>query len=52
MLDEDGAPIRIGPAALTGEGVKGAEAGTDPQQGLGWFVTVDFTGDGGKAWRS
>jgi SecD/SecF fusion protein len=50
VLDEDGAPIRIGPAALTGEGVKGAEAGTDPQQGLGWFVTVDFTGDGGRAW--
>jgi SecD/SecF fusion protein len=50
VLDEDGAPIMIGPAALTGEGVKGAEAGTDPQQGLGWFVTVDFTGDGGRAW--
>jgi SecD/SecF fusion protein len=50
VLDEDGAPIRIGPAVLTGEGVKGAEAGTDPTQGVGWFVTVDFTGDGGKAW--
>ena len=50
VVDEDGMPIRIGPAALTGEGVKGAEAGTDPQQGVGWFVSVDFTGDGGKAW--
>jgi SecD/SecF fusion protein len=50
VLDEDGAPIRIGPAVLTGAGVKGAEAGTDPQQGPGWFVTIDFTGDGGKAW--
>lgn len=50
VLDEDGMPIRIGPAVLTGEGVKGAEAGTDPQQGPGWFVSVDFTGPGGKAW--
>jgi SecD/SecF fusion protein len=50
VLDEDGAPIRIGPAVLTGAGVKGAEASMDPQQGPGWFVTVDFTKDGGKAW--
>ncbi|GAB3599046.1 protein translocase subunit SecD [Angustibacter peucedani] len=50
-VDEDGAPLLVGPTALTGEGVKGADAGTDPSQGLGWFVTVDFTGPGGDAWQ-
>jgi SecD/SecF fusion protein len=48
--DEDGAPIRIGPAALTGEGVRNAAAEIDPQGLGGWFVTIDFSGSGGRAW--
>ena len=31
LPDEDGQPVRIGPSALTGEGVDGAEAELDPQ---------------------
>ena len=48
--DEDGQPIRIGPATLTGEGVKNAAAEVDPQ-GLGqWSVSIDFAGSGGDKW--
>lgn len=50
--DEDGQPIVIGPAALAGEGVGDAQAGSDPQGGGGWFVSVDFRGGGGGAWRT
>jgi SecD/SecF fusion protein len=48
--DEDGQPIRIGAAALTGEGVKNAAAQVD-QQGLGqWTVSIDFNGAGDDRW--
>jgi SecD/SecF fusion protein len=30
LVDEGGQPLRLGPAGLTGEGVKGAAAQTDP----------------------
>ncbi|AXI79313.1 protein translocase subunit SecD [Peterkaempfera bronchialis] len=50
MEDESGTALQLGAAGLTGSGVKGAEAQLDSQQGLGWYVTVDFRGDGGKAW--
>ena len=36
--------------AMTGEGVGGADAVIDPQQGPDWFVTIDFKGTGGKTW--
>ncbi|RAY12079.1 protein translocase subunit SecD [Actinomadura craniellae] len=49
--DESGQPIKIGPAALTGEGIGKATAGFDTQQGQGWFITIDFRGNGGKAWQ-
>ena len=50
LADEAGQPLRLGPAALTGAGVTGAAAQTDPE-GLGtWYVTVDFRGSGGRAW--
>ena len=52
LKDEDGQPLLIGPVALTGEGVGDAEAGTDPASGGGWFVTVDFRGAGGQAWKT
>ncbi|MEV8630624.1 protein translocase subunit SecD [Streptosporangium sp. NPDC051023] len=48
--DEDGAKLLIGPARLTGDGVSGAEAGTDPQRGGGWFVTLDLRDKGREAW--
>jgi SecD/SecF fusion protein len=49
--DESGQPIRIGPPALTGDGVEGASANLDPQAGLSWQVTVDFRGSGESAWQ-
>jgi SecD/SecF fusion protein len=51
LPDEHGQPLRLGPAALTGEGVSAAGPGIDTQIGSGWFVTIDFTGDGGPAWQ-
>ena len=48
--DEDGQPVRLGPAALTGESVDGAQAAIDSQGGGGWYVTIDFRGNGGNAW--
>jgi len=51
LPDESGQEIRVGPAALTGEGVDGARAETDPQGLGGWFVSIDFQGSGGQAWQ-
>lgn len=49
LTDEDGLPIRVGPAAVTGEAVSTARASI--QQGLGsWVVEVDFRGEGGGRW--
>ena len=39
-----------GKAALTGEGVEGAQGPIDSQGGGGWFVTIDFRGNGGDVW--
>jgi len=50
LADEGGQPLRLGPAGLTGEGVAGADAQTDPEGLGGWFVTIDFRGSGGRAW--
>jgi SecD/SecF fusion protein len=50
LPDEDGAPIQLGAAALTGEGVGSAEAAVDVQAGGGWYVTVEYTGAGQEAW--
>ncbi|WP_018655015.1 protein translocase subunit SecD [Actinomadura flavalba] len=51
LRDESGQELKIGPAALTGEGIGSASAGIDPQSGGGWFVTIDFRGNGGQAWQ-
>jgi SecD/SecF fusion protein len=51
ILDEDGRPILIGPAALTGEDVGDASAGTDQTTGTQRFVSVDFQGQGGRKWE-
>ncbi len=50
LKDEGGQLLRLGPAALTGEGVSDAAGATDPQRGGGWFVTIDFNGKGEGAW--
>ncbi|HEX7187415.1 MAG TPA: protein translocase subunit SecD, partial [Actinomycetes bacterium] len=49
--DEDGQPLRLGPPELTGDGVEGAQAAIDSLGGGGWYVTVDFKGDGQEAWE-
>ncbi|HEX8343267.1 MAG TPA: protein translocase subunit SecD [Actinoplanes sp.] len=47
--DERGNPLRLGPVALSGQQIDGAQAGTEPPGG--WQVAVDFAGDGAKGWR-
>ncbi|GLZ06246.1 protein translocase subunit SecDF [Actinomadura sp. NBRC 104412] len=51
LPDEQGRPVLLGPAALTGDGIGSADAGSDPQDLAGWYVTVKFRGDGGRAWE-
>ncbi len=51
LPDESGQEVRLGPSALTGEGVDGAAAEIDPQGLGGWFVSIDFKGSGGDAWK-
>ncbi|SHN42697.1 protein translocase subunit SecD [Cryptosporangium aurantiacum] len=52
LTDDSGVPLRLGPPALTGEGIADAAASFDATSGLGWFVTVDFRGSGEKAWET
>ncbi|NUW33111.1 protein translocase subunit SecD [Nonomuraea sp. SMC257] len=47
LADESGTRLRLGPAAVSGDAVADAAARSDPQQGPGWFVTVDFRDAGG-----
>jgi SecD/SecF fusion protein len=49
LPSEDGQPLRLGPPALSGQHVGGADAVLD--QRTGWQVTLDFRGDGGGAWQ-
>ncbi|WP_409330428.1 protein translocase subunit SecD [Trujillonella humicola] len=51
LPDESGTPTRLGPPELTGEAVDQADAGIDLQGVGGWFVGVDFTGPGQRAWE-
>ena len=50
LPDEGGQDLRLGPAAVTGDGVGGAQAAIDDQGLGGWYVTVDFKGSGSAAW--
>ncbi|CAN5192347.1 protein translocase subunit SecD [soil metagenome] len=43
---EDGSSLRLGPAALTGEGVSDARATFGSTGGSQWAVEIDFQGDG------
>lgn len=50
VLDDNGQPIMIGPAALTGDGVGDANVVTSQQTGAR-SVSIDFRGDGGAKWE-
>ncbi len=52
LADEDGVPLQLAAAALTGGSVTGARAATDPTRGPAWFVEIDFAGDGAAAWEA
>ncbi|MFG1925541.1 protein translocase subunit SecD [Cryptosporangium sp. NPDC048952] len=52
LKDDTGVPLKLGTAALTGEGIANAAANFDATSGLGWFVTVDFRGAGERAWET
>src|SRR5690606_27221082 len=41
IADESGQKLKLGPAAITGDGVTDAAAGSDFQQGIGHFVSVE-----------
>jgi SecD/SecF fusion protein len=47
LPDEAGQPLRLAPAALTGDDVGRATAILEAG---GWNVSVDFSGEGGDAW--
>ncbi|HEX4817681.1 MAG TPA: protein translocase subunit SecD, partial [Nonomuraea sp.] len=40
--DEYGGHLTLGPAAITGDGVRDAVEQTDPQRGPGWWVRLEF----------
>lgn len=42
----------LAPAQVVGRDVRSASAAIDPQSASGWFVTLDFTGDGAKKFAS
>jgi preprotein translocase subunit SecD len=46
---DGGAKYILGPAEVLGTQVSTAEAGYDPTQGLAWFVSLSFNGEGTKA---
>ncbi|HEY0694523.1 MAG TPA: protein translocase subunit SecD, partial [Kribbella sp.] len=54
LPSDDGAgELRLAKPAMTGELIKGSDGLLDPQQAAqGWFVQMDFKGDGGKIWAN
>jgi len=52
LADEAGRPLRLGPAALSGDGVSDADAFVDQQRGGGWYVSVEFAGQGQRDWQA
>jgi SecD/SecF fusion protein len=49
-VDETGTAYNLGPAVVTGDGIAGAEAMPPDPQHSTWYLTVDFKGEGAKAW--
>ncbi|MEU9848704.1 protein translocase subunit SecD [Streptomyces sp. NPDC047985] len=50
LPDEQGRLLDLGPARLSGAGVKEATASFDAQQGAGWTVSLDFHKKAGRDW--
>ncbi|MFI6863607.1 protein translocase subunit SecD [Streptomyces sp. NPDC050421] len=50
LPDEEGRTLALGPAAISGAGVKEASAAFDAQQGAGWTVSLGFHKDAGRDW--
>ncbi|MEV0369821.1 protein translocase subunit SecD [Streptomyces sp. NPDC050636] len=50
LPDASGTRLRLGPPALTGAEVEGAEAQLDAESGAGWFVGLDLRGPGERSW--
>ncbi|PCG84476.1 protein translocase subunit SecD [Streptomyces sp. WZ.A104] len=50
LPDEQGRPLTLGPARLSGAGVEDATASFDAQRGAGWSVSLDFRKDAGRDW--
>lgn len=50
LPSEDGGFLRLGPAALTGDGVGDAEAVIDTQAGGNWQVSISFRDEGADSW--
>ncbi|NBE56694.1 protein translocase subunit SecD [Streptomyces boluensis] len=48
--DQKGAYLQLGPTALTGEGVRDAEAVLDQQGMSGWMVNLEFRKQAGADW--
>lgn len=48
--DRPGSRLVLGPAVLSGDGVKDAEAVLDQQSLAGWTVSLDFRSGAGDAW--
>ncbi|MFC5818050.1 protein translocase subunit SecD [Nonomuraea harbinensis] len=42
VADESGQRLRLGPPVISGDGVSDANERSDPQQGPGWWVSVQF----------
>lgn len=51
LADEGGGYLRLGPPALTGDGVGDAEAVLDQQALGGWMVSVSFRDEGADLWE-
>ncbi|MET7328841.1 protein translocase subunit SecD [Nonomuraea sp. NPDC005650] len=50
--DENGGQLRLGPAAITGDGITDAVEQNDPQRGPGWWVSIDFRDAAAWQWMS
>ncbi|MQA02678.1 MAG: protein translocase subunit SecD [Streptosporangiales bacterium] len=51
LPDEAGQRLLLGPSALSGDEVKGAESVIDQQTTAQWVVNVDFEGEGVQKWE-
>jgi len=51
QMDENGQPVQLGPAVLTGAEIGGASAVFDTEGLAGWQVRIDFRGSGARTWQ-